>query len=110
MLAVGSDRDAGAGARAGRSHGAACSRSRRALLLFSVRAVQYAGTTLFQVKLALIVCGVANALLLRWAIAVGGAQDALRVAPPLRLRVAGALSIALWLAVIVCGRMIAFVD
>jgi hypothetical protein len=30
--------------------------------------------------------------------------------PPPRLRAAGALSIALWLSVIVCGRMLAFVD
>jgi hypothetical protein len=79
-------------------------------LLFSIRAVQYAGTTLFQVKLALIVCGVANALLLRQAEqweASAGVTDA---APPLRLRVAGALSISLWLAVIVCGRMLGFLD
>jgi hypothetical protein len=79
------------------------------LLLFSVRAVQYAGTAVFQIKLALILCAVANALLLRRAVEWEIAQDTVRVAPP-RLRLAGALSITLWLAVIACGRTIAFVD
>jgi hypothetical protein len=80
------------------------------LLLFSIRAVQYAGTTVFQIKLVLIVCAIANALLARRSIEWEIAQELVRVAPPLRLRVAGALSILLWLGVIACGRTIAFVD
>ena len=80
------------------------------LLMFSIRAVQYAGTTVFQIKLALIFCAVANALLLRRAVEWETARDATEVAPPLRLRVAGLSSIALWLAVIACGRAIAVVD
>jgi hypothetical protein len=79
-------------------------------LLFSIRAVQYAGTPLFQVKLALIACGIANALLLRRAAAWEAARKDITGIPPLRIRAAGALSIGLWLAVIVCGRMLAFVD
>jgi hypothetical protein len=79
-------------------------------LLFSIRAVQYAGTALFQIKLALIACGLANALLLRKAVAWEAARQKTWDTPPLRLRVAGAVSIALWLAVIVCGRMLAFLD
>jgi hypothetical protein len=79
-------------------------------LLFSIRAVQYAGTTLFQIKLALIACGLANALLLRKAVAWETARRSTGDLPPPRLRLAGALSIALWLAVIVCGRMLAFVE
>ncbi len=80
------------------------------LLLFSVRAVQYAGTAVFQLKLALIVCAVTNAALLRKARVWEASQDAIGSAPPARLRIAGGLSIALWLAVIACGRTIAFVD
>ena len=79
-------------------------------LLFSIRAVQYAGTTLFQIKMALVVCGVANPLLLRTATAWEAAGDDTSVIPPPRLRAAGALSIVLWLSVIVCGRFVAFVD
>ena len=79
-------------------------------LLFSIRAVQYAGTTLFQVKMALVACGIANALLLRKAAAWETGRDDTSVMPPPRLRAAGALSIALWLSVIACGRFVAFVD
>jgi hypothetical protein len=79
------------------------------LLLFSIRAVQYAGTTLFQVKMALVICGIANAVLLRKAVTWEAARDQVSIKPPLRLRAAGALSIALWLAVIFCGRFVAFV-
>jgi hypothetical protein len=80
------------------------------LLMFSIRAVEYAAKPVFQFKLALIVLAVANALLLRRAAAWEASQDAVGIAPPLRLRVAGALSILLWLSVIACGRTIAFVD
>ena len=79
-------------------------------LLFSIRAVQYAGTTLFQVKMALVLCAVLNALLLRKAAQWELLQAATNVVPPPRLRLAGALSIGLWLAVITCGRMLAFIE
>jgi hypothetical protein len=79
-------------------------------LLFSIRAVQYAGTTLFQVKMALVACGIANALLVRKATSWETQQNETGAIPPPRLRVAGALSIALWLSVIFCGRFVAFVD
>jgi hypothetical protein len=79
-------------------------------LLFSIRAAEYAGRTLFQVKMALLVCGIANALLLRSAAQWEAQQAAVNAAPRLRLQAAGALSILLWLSVIVCGRMIAFLD
>jgi len=80
------------------------------LALFSVRAVKYAGTGLFQVKMALVACAVTNALVLKHAAQWEAQQTRTGVAPPPRLRLAGALSIVLWLSVIVGGRMIAFVD
>jgi hypothetical protein len=79
------------------------------LALFSVRAAKYAATGLFQLKMALIICAVANTLLHR-AVQWETHQTASGATPPRRLRVAGALSIALWLSVIACGRMLAFVD
>ena len=78
------------------------------LMLFSIRAGQYATTPLFQVKMALVACGIANALLLRRAVHWDAAQAETGAMPPARLRIAGALSIAIWLAVLVCGRFIAF--
>jgi hypothetical protein len=80
------------------------------LLLFSIRAVEYSGTTLFQLKMALVLCAIGNALLLHRAGAWESEQDIVDAKPPVRLQAAGALSIALWVAVLVCGRMLAFLD
>jgi hypothetical protein len=79
-------------------------------LLFSIRAREYAAMTMFQVKLALVLCGIANALLLRRAVQWESHRDSVDVMPPQRLRAAGALSILLWLSAIVSGRLLAFVD
>jgi hypothetical protein len=79
-------------------------------LLFSIRAREYAGMTLFQIKLFLVLCGIANALLLRRAMAWEMHQAVTDAMPPPRLRAAGALSIALWLSAIACGRLLAFAD
>ena len=80
------------------------------LLLFSTRATEYAALTLFQLKIALVVCGVVNAVLLHRAAAWEAEQETVGAMPPPRLRLAGALSIALWLSVLTCGRMLAFID
>jgi hypothetical protein len=78
--------------------------------LFSIRAVEYAALPLFWSKMALVICGIANALLLRYAAQWEQGLDGVGEMPPLWLRVAGGLSIVLWLGTIVCGRMLAFVD
>jgi hypothetical protein len=80
------------------------------LLLFSTRAAEYAAKPLLFVKLTLIVCALLNILLLHRAVQWEAQQALVGVSPPLRLKIAGALSIGLWLSVIVCGRMLAFVD
>ena len=80
------------------------------LILFSVRASEYAALALFQVKMALVVCGIGNALLLRKAVAWEAQWETVGATPPPRLRVVGGLSIVLWLSILVCGRMLAFVD
>ena len=80
------------------------------LLLFSIRAVEYAALPLFWIKMALVACGIGNALLLRYAAQWERGLDGVSGAPPRRLRIAGGVSIVLWLAVIVCGRMLAFVE
>jgi hypothetical protein len=79
-------------------------------LLFATRATEYAALALFWIKLTLIVCGIANALVLRTARQWEASQATIDAAPPTRLRAAGALSIALWLSAIACGRMLAFVS
>jgi hypothetical protein len=75
------------------------------LLLFSVRAREYSGLLVFQIKLAIVCTGAA------WAIATHAMHglwldrrvDTNRVA-------LGAVSILLWTSALVCGRLIAFFD
>lgn len=77
-------------------------------LMFAVRATEYAGTPFFQIKLLLIAGALANALLLRMTVVWAVWRDGdLQDTTP-RLQLAGALSIALWLAVIFSGRMIGY--
>lgn len=70
------------------------------LLLFTVHAREYAGTGLFRAKMALIALGLANALVFAGPTVTGGS--------PARRRLAGAASLALWVAVLVCGRMLGY--
>jgi hypothetical protein len=78
------------------------------ILLFSVRATEYAATPLLWIKFSLIACAIANALLLRLSLAWAVAEHSDLAGTMPRLQLAGALSIALWLAVIVAGRMIGY--
>ena len=78
-------------------------------LLFSVHAVQYAKTTLFLVKMLIVAAAIANAVLVGRAALRLGAEEKADAGPPGRLRVVGLISAGLWLAAILCGRMIAYV-
>lgn len=69
-------------------------------LLFSVQATDYAGLQLFWVKLALVATGLAHALL---------AGRRIAAASPSRRRVAGMTSLSVWVAVLICGRMLGYV-
>jgi hypothetical protein len=71
-------------------------------LLFIVKAKEYAGASLFQAKLLLIALALANVL------AHHATQRRARPAPPALFPLFGATSLALWLAVIVVGRLIGY--
>jgi hypothetical protein len=78
-------------------------------LMFAVSATKYVATPVFLAKLMLIAAAVANALLLRLAPAWTLARVPDLDAPPAaRLKLAAGLSLTLWLAVILCGRFIAY--
>ena len=81
------------------------------LLLFVVSATRYAAMPIFLVKLALIAAALANAMLLRrhpdWVLA---RVPGLAAEPSTRLKAAAGLSLALWLAAILCGRLIGYLD
>jgi hypothetical protein len=72
------------------------------LLLFTTEATAYARNPAFQAKLLLIAAALANIALFH-----GLAHRA--QAPTAGLRLAAALSLALWVAVLACGRLIAYV-
>jgi hypothetical protein len=75
------------------------------LMLFSIRAQEYATNPAFQFKMALLVGAALNLAAYRW-LARGIAADA---APPLIARLLAGLSIALWLSILVAGRFIGFI-
>lgn len=71
-------------------------------LLFCVRATEYAALDLFLAKITLIAMGAALAAALHFGF------DIERISRT-RQRLAGALSLSIWLTVLICGRMLAFV-
>jgi hypothetical protein len=71
--------------------------------LFITRASEYAAIDLFLVKAALIGAGVVHALSLHLGSGLQNASEA-------RLRTAGAASLSIWLAALLCGRLLAFVN
>jgi hypothetical protein len=77
-------------------------------LLFSSNAVTYAENTFFRVKMVLLVFLFANSLVFSWFTTrdIDAWDDAPQ--PPLRARASGALSLGLWIAIVVCGRWIGF--
>ena len=79
-------------------------------LLFSVSAVRYAGLTLFQIKLLLILAALANLVLLHATTAWAAHHHGELPGTTARLQVAGALSLGLWLSTIVAGRMLGYLD
>ncbi|MEX0924151.1 MAG: DUF2214 domain-containing protein [Rhodovibrionaceae bacterium] len=74
------------------------------VLLFSVKAGDYAALAVFQLKLGLIALGTFAALLAHW-------RHGLLLEGATRTRLAGhaAISIFCWLGALTCGRLIAFV-
>jgi hypothetical protein len=78
------------------------------LMLLLPDASRVGTSGVFQFKLALVVSGVANALLLSGPALRGVAGMPANVPLPQRARVAAALSIMIWLCVAALGRLIAY--
>lgn len=74
-------------------------------LLLSVRIGQYATNPAFLAKMALLFCAGTNAVALRFA---AGSSDIRTILNSRRARMAGTLSIALWVSAVFSGRWIAF--
>jgi uncharacterized membrane protein len=77
-------------------------------LLFISRATEYFVNPMFWIKMVLIVIVGINMMVFEF-ITVRGVQEwNLSPAPPQAARLAGGISIACWVLVLVCGRLIAF--
>jgi len=77
-------------------------------MLFAAEASHVAMNRVFQVKAGLITLGILNALLIAGpALSALGATGANMVVPA-RARAAAALSLAIWISVTACGRLIAY--
>lgn len=78
------------------------------LLMFAAHATELAANPAFQVKLVLIAAAGLNA----WLFHRGALRPALAwehgTVPPPRARFAGAASLSLWIGVIACGRLLAY--
>ena len=77
-------------------------------LMFIAHATEMAANLALRVKLILLAAAFVNAAVFhRWPFRTVGDWDT-EVAAPVAARVAGLLSIALWIGVIACGRLIAY--
>jgi len=77
-------------------------------LLFASRAVDAYESTYFRIKLALLVLGALNVAIFHTTIDRQRQQWDSSALPPLRARLAGALSLVLWFGIIAAGRIMAF--
>jgi hypothetical protein len=76
--------------------------------LFAAEASHVAMNAVFQVKAGLIALGVLNALLVAGPVIATLGDTGANTALPMRARLAAALSVAIWLSVAACGRLIAY--
>jgi hypothetical protein len=79
------------------------------LLLFASKPFTYLQILFFDVKMFLIVLAGLNMVIFQHVIFKGVAKWDRSPMPPTAVRVAGSLSLAFWLSVLVCGRLIGFV-
>jgi hypothetical protein len=79
------------------------------LLLWSSKPMEYFQIAFFDVKMLLILLAGLNMLLFQFVTFRTVAQWDRNPLPPPRARLAGALSMAFWLSVVICGRLIGFV-
>jgi hypothetical protein len=78
------------------------------LLMFASAAVKYWGIDWFRAKLILLALAGVNMLVFQFITSRRIRMWDLRLPPPCAARVAGAISIILWISIVVCGRWIGF--
>jgi len=79
------------------------------LLLFVGQPLRYAEVAFFDGKIILILLAALNMLVFEFFTRRGVAKWDRAPMPPVQVRIAGGLSLAFWLSVLICGRLIGFV-
>jgi MFS superfamily sulfate permease-like transporter len=79
------------------------------VLLFASQPLRYVGIAFFDVKMILILLAGINMLLFQYLTFASVGQWDRAPIPPAAVRIAGSLSLAFWISVVVCGRLIGFV-
>lgn len=77
------------------------------LLMFLARAGELIGSSLFALKMMLILAGGTNAALFHAGTFRSAERWDTQVAPPAAARMAAAVSLVVWVAVLACGRLVA---
>lgn len=82
------------------------------LLMFTAHATEFIDSEVFILKMLLIMAGLLNAALFHTitfrTADVWDSEEMRKLPPPPSARLAGALSLLLWVAVIACGRLLAY--
>jgi hypothetical protein len=79
------------------------------VLLFVGQPLRYVEVAFFDVKLLLIALAGVNMLVFEYVTRRGIGRWDREPMPPVQVRLAGGLSLAFWISVLVCGRLIGFV-
>ncbi len=78
------------------------------LMMFAAHATDFISSPVFALKICLVMAGVLNAALFHATVFRGAAQWDVDATPPASARASAALSLAIWLSVIACGRLLAY--
>ena len=78
------------------------------LLMFTAHAAEFITLPVFILKMGLILLGAINAALLHTGVLRDTRAWDTVATPPLAAKVAGAVSIVLWIGVVACGRLLAY--
>jgi hypothetical protein len=82
------------------------------LMMFTAHASDFISSPVFVVKMCLILAAGLNAALFHAitfpSVGIWDAEEMRKLPPPPSVRLAGALSLLIWIAVIACGRLLAY--
>lgn len=79
------------------------------IMMFTAHASDFINEPVFLLKMTLILAAGLNAAALRIGVLQRATRSSPEVSLPLRVRVAAAVSLVLWIGVIACGRLLAYV-